>query len=145
MGLAQTIERPRNWLTISQSLADDISITENGQFISLGFANFSGSEFTRQIIFPYDIVIERMGFWFLANSLDALSVNTLTLRVNAADTAQVLTLTDATPTAALVEITGLNQNVPADDVVTCRWNSDSVGSIGFRIITFSYRIVNPRA
>jgi len=145
MGLSELIERPRNWKTDTWGLTSNISVASNANFAGYYAPTVSGSEFTRSWIFPYDVIIERMGFWYLANSLDALSTNTWTLRNDGSDTTAISTVTDSTPTATLQEVTAIGERVTAGDIVSMRWNSDSTGTIGIRIISVSCRIVNPRA
>ncbi len=145
MGLAQQIERPRNWDMPNSILQASLDIGENGHFLQVGEVVNSNNEPLRSLRFPYDYVIERYFVNFASNALDGGSVNTITLRVNGSDTTAIMTLTDASPIATLVEITGLAELVPAGQAMTFRWNSNSTGAIGFRGIGYSCRIVNPIA
>ena len=108
-----------------------------------GNLSFSLSTLTRLNILPFNVVFERIAMSFLTNNLDASSVNTFTLQLNALDTSAVMTITDSTPTPDMVAITGLNIPYTAGDSIGIIWESDSVGSIGIRRLAFAWRLVNP--
>jgi len=147
MGLAQVIERPRNWVCQTGVGQDSVSATEDGEYLPMiGFAtNLNSNDVLRLLRLPYNIVIERFGIVLSSNTLDALSTNTITMEVNEIDTTNILTLTDSSGVAALLQVTAMGQAVTADTPVSFRWNSDSVGAAGFRNMMLCYRIVNPRA
>lgn len=146
MGLAQLLERPRNWQAPMHNIQDTVSITENGQFLSLGSTTLAGNENNKGGTCPYNIVVERMWIKLRTNNLDALSVNTFTLRAAGADTAGIITITDAsTADGTIIEITGLSIAIAAGVLISWRWNSDSVGSVILTGMGMSYRLVNPRA
>jgi len=147
MGLAQVIERPRNWQSHSSTINDTISITDDGDFFTFsGQQTLNGTEAIRRTYYRSPIVVTSFGFSFTANNLDALSVNTLTLRVDGSSIAgAVVTITDSSPTSTNIEITGLSAAVAAGEGIAVLWNSDSVGTIIARSISIMYRTVNPQA
>jgi len=146
MGLAQLMQRPRNWDLADQAISDNFSQVEDGEFVAfVGATSMNAIEEARSITFPYDVIIERMWCMLDTNAWTAASTDTLTLRVNQASTAHIIDMDDTTAIDTLIEITGLAQSATAGQRICALWNSDSAGVSIIRAIGISYRIVNPRA
>jgi len=145
MGLATMTERPRNWVVHSHEVADALGAADNNRALPFDGEHTQNTIGTRNITFPYDIVIERIWFQLSSNTLDALSTNTFTLAVNDVATTDVFTLTDATSVAEIIELAQIGRLITRDQTISMLWLSDSVGTATFRIIGMAYRIVNPRA
>jgi len=145
MGLAQVIERPRNWSIETQSFFDALAVGDDGQFATFsgGQTNFNVNEENRSIMLPYDTVIHRMWIVFQTNALTGGSTNTFTLRANGVTTANAITITNADPVDTLQEVSGFSTLVLAGDVISGLWNSDSVGALTVTQIGITYRMVNP--
>jgi len=139
MGLAIAFERPRNKGQCSGSVAATISVTQDGNFANpYANATINPTANNRSHRYPYAIVIERIWVDVRNNTLDALSTNTLTLVTGGSDNGS-LTITDSSD---FVDIDGLNILVDADDPITFRWNSDSVGNCTLRVLGYSFRAVS---
>jgi len=145
MGLAEVIERPRNWQCFQSSLNDALSAADDGRFMSIGaFTNWDNSENNRRNVTPYNIVVERIFIQVITNALDDPSVNTITMRDDGADTTGILTMTLASG-VGLLEATALNVAIAAGSRIGFRINSDSTGLLQIKTFGIVYRIVNPAA
>jgi len=143
MGLAQLMERPRNWNIFEWSMNDAIGVADTLGFFSFTDLTINTTEAARNTVFPYDVVVERFWIKLRANSLDALSTNTITLRINAATTAHALVFTDSTGLNQIIELSGISQLVEAGELMNWIWTSDSVGTMLLASAGCAYRIVNP--
>jgi len=147
MGLAQVIERPRNWDLISAAKNTNISTIEDGDFIDFtsqgGFQTF---ELTRSLYLPYNCVVERLCCAIAANNLTGGSTNNFQLAIDGANqVSSLLALTDATAISTLLETTGLGIQVAAGERIAAEWTSDSAGIASLRFIGVVIRMVNPTA
>jgi len=145
MGLSQSIERPRNWQTMSSAFVDLLSTTEDGQFFAPYQQAVTSAVSVSRLYWPYDIVIVGWGIYMSANSFTGGSVNTITMEVANVDQTPVLTILDSAGVNQLISINGANILVPANTQLQIRWNSDSAGVSTIRGFEFHYRLVNPRA
>lgn len=140
MGLGQIIKRPRNYGHFETMMADNISITETGEFLTLGRINTTTNRASNEIYWPYDIVIKRIWMGLLSTSLDGASVNTVTLQLNAVDSALVLTFTDASPVNTTIESVA-DVLVPANTRCVFIWESNSVGGMIIRVLGMAFTAV----
>jgi len=141
MGLAQFLERPRNWGDIVWTMATSVSVTQNGQFANLAMTSFGSTENSSSLIFPYPIVVHRLYCMLQGNSLDALSTNTLTLRLDTVNSTLNIVLTDADTNHVMKQTSGANIVIPAGERFTIIWNSDSVGAVAIRNLGLSYTAI----
>jgi len=143
MGLAQVIERPRNWQAMSSGFVDLLSTVEDGHFFAPYQQAVTSAVSVSRLFWPFDVVVTGWGIYFSANGLTAASVNTITMEVNNVDQTPVLTILSTDAINTLLSVNAANILVPANTQLQIRWNSNSAGIATTRGFEFHYRAVNP--
>ena len=118
--------------SISWQVGDGLASADDGDFICPPNTLWGTDVDLLSCFFPEAVTIRKLLIDVNSESLDALSVNTLTLVVGGADTSLVGTYTDSTGTGTKETLGTVTAN--ANDLWTLRWNSDSTGDMVVRAI-----------
>jgi hypothetical protein len=118
---------------VTNNQNDVLSTTEDAFFMCVNSTNQAGSvtEALNSNNAAHDGFVTTIGHYNTgANNLDALSVNTFTFRADASDTALVITIESTDPSGYHFAVG--NIAVSRGDRMSMRWNSNSVGTINVR-------------
>jgi len=110
---------------------DSISQIENDFFMAFEAPFFVNETSCFNLTAEHTIIISSMTWNITGESLDALSTNTLRVRVNEITTTSGFTVDDSTGTG-IIFVDGFEEEVAPFTKFNMQWASDSVGTINIR-------------
>ncbi len=127
------------WIMCGDTTSLAPTITNTDQFWWYGSTAFSITENQRQPPMPVKCTLTLLMIQVNGNNLDAMSTNTWTIKKEGTDTTMIVTIESTAGTGAFF-VTG-NILFEQGDLISLRWDSDSVGSFGWRGLSVSGVII----